>query len=142
MNNFIAKNNYNLLIIFISSFILTISFCIKLNNDYSFNIVGIEKFNFKSFCLYEEITGTSCPTCGLTKSIVSVSHFNFIDAITFNRAGILIYLLFVLQIPYRIGLIFKKPGLFNNKIIKSFSKIYIYLVLFMLLTEWTNRNLF
>ena len=56
----------------------------------------------RTTCVFKLITGLDCPFCGLTRSFIAVSHLQFHQAWYFNRAGILIYLLVLWQIPYRL----------------------------------------
>ena len=54
-------------------------------------------------CLFKLLTGIPCPACGLTRSFVFVSQFNFLGAITSNilflplAAGLAAYLLCAVQ---------------------------------------------
>ena len=49
-------------------------------------------------CQFKQLTGYSCPTCGLTRSFYAVSHLNFQGSFRFHLLGPVIYaaLLFVL----------------------------------------------
>ncbi len=47
-------------------------------------------------CGFKELTGYSCPSCGLTRSLYSTSHFHFGDAFAFHLLGPVIYLLLIL----------------------------------------------
>ncbi len=44
-------------------------------------------------CRFHEITGISCPTCGLSRSLHAVAHFQFWDAIQFHLMGPIIFLI-------------------------------------------------
>jgi len=44
-----------------------------------------------------------CPGCGLSRSFVALSHGNLWAALRFHPLGPFLYLLCLLQIPYRIG---------------------------------------
>ena len=49
-------------------------------------------------CRFKQLTGYSCPTCGLTRSFHALSHMDFQDSFRFHLLGPFIYavLLFVL----------------------------------------------
>lgn len=41
-------------------------------------------------CVFRLVTGYPCPTCGLTRSIVAIMHFDLIKAVHMNPFGFLI----------------------------------------------------
>jgi len=45
----------------------------------------------KSFCLYTNLFGFHCPGCGMTRAIFSIMHFQFNNAIRYNRLVILVF---------------------------------------------------
>ncbi len=57
--------------------------------------VSVSQVEKIPLCLFHWMTGFDCPGCGLTRSILSLSQGNWIDAIRFNALGPLVYLLFV-----------------------------------------------
>lgn len=47
-------------------------------------------------CIWRSLTGYPCPGCGLTRSLASISEFQFVDSIKFNPQGLLItFLVFI-----------------------------------------------
>ena len=69
---------------------------------------------YNTKCSFNEITKLPCPSCGLTRSFISMSSGNFIDAFNYNFIGIGLYFLFCVELF--IGLIY----LIYNKIILQF----------------------
>lgn len=53
-------------------------------------------------CMSQRILGISCPGCGLTRSFVALAHGDPRTAYWFNPMGPVLFVVFVLQIPYRI----------------------------------------
>ena len=53
-------------------------------------------------CGFKEMTGYSCPSCGLTRSFYSTSHFHFSKALSFHLLGPVIYL-FLLLLAVKFG---------------------------------------
>jgi len=52
-------------------------------------------------CQFKQLTGYSCPTCGLTRSFHAFSHLNFQDSYRFHLLGPFIYVtLFFIFIKY------------------------------------------
>ncbi len=52
-------------------------------------------------CTSRLLLGINCPACGLTRGFISISHGRFFDAWSFNPAAYLVYLFFVVQIPWQ-----------------------------------------
>ena len=52
-------------------------------------------------CLFARTTGIDCPGCGLSRSFISLAHGDLAAAWHFNPAGLLLFSLLVLQVPYR-----------------------------------------
>ena len=53
-------------------------------------------------CFFKLTTGLPCPGCGLTRSFVHVANGNVHRAAAFNWMGPVLYILCILQIPYRL----------------------------------------
>jgi hypothetical protein len=79
-----------------------------------------------SSCPSQTIFRTDCPGCGLTRSLVFLAHGDWHAAFVRHRAGWLLALAVVLQIPYRLaGLLGRNrrplgeriPWLFGNILI-------------------------
>lgn len=51
-----------------------------------------------------------CSSCGLTRSIVSLYHFNLDSSLKFNKAGVLVVVLAVAQFLLRFPLLFCKSS--------------------------------
>jgi len=52
--------------------------------------------NGKSLCLHKLLTGHECPLCGMTKASWSLSHFQFLRAVTYNPVSFLLLAILVL----------------------------------------------
>lgn len=48
-------------------------------------------------CVIKEMTGYDCPSCGLTRSFVSIGHGQLIKSLHYNVAGLLLYILLISQ---------------------------------------------
>lgn len=84
-------------------------------------------------CFYRENFGISCPSCGLTRSFISIGKFNFSDAFGYNRIGPFIYLLFIL------ALIFNVFGIFKSRYTRLMGKlvaVYGVAVCIILVISW------
>ena len=48
-------------------------------------------------CKFHQITGHSCPTCGMTRSLVALTHFNLKEAFLYHLFGPLVYIIFLVS---------------------------------------------
>lgn len=69
-------------------------------------------------CLFKHVTGIPCPSCGSTRSVMSLAHGNFLESLAINPFGILVALIMVLA-PLWISFdfLFKKrtfPDFYNR----------------------------
>jgi hypothetical protein len=75
---------------------------VDVNSDGSIYLRGLPQFPFPVVCPLRRFFGISCPTCGMTRSIVFLVQGRLADSLAAHRLGWLIFALIVLQIPYRI----------------------------------------
>lgn len=52
-------------------------------------------------CSYKRLVGVDCPGCGLTRCFISLLNGDLKGAWAFNPAGVLLFVVVVVQIPYR-----------------------------------------
>jgi hypothetical protein len=52
-------------------------------------------------CTMRRLVGIDCPGCGLTRCFISLAHGNWRDAWSYNPAGLWLFALVLLQLPYR-----------------------------------------
>src|SRR5688572_9876528 len=57
--------------------------------------------NLPELCHLKRVFNVPCPGCGLTRSFISMGHFNLLAAASYNVMGIPLFLLTLLQIAYR-----------------------------------------
>ncbi|MBE9512111.1 MAG: DUF2752 domain-containing protein [Bacteroidetes bacterium] len=48
-------------------------------------------------CKFHQITGHSCPTCGMTRSLVALTHFHLKGAFQYHLFGPLVYIIFLVS---------------------------------------------
>ena len=139
MKRLIILNRYHYLIAIICISIITLSFCLSIQKDDSVSMAGFDGNRYKDLCLFKHITGIPCPSCGLTRGFVAISKLEFGNALHYNIACLMIYLIVLLQIPYRLMIIMKsKYILFINRLM-PISTLYFYLTIIVLFTGWFYR---
>ena len=132
--NKIKKRNHIYIILLCAS-IIPISFCIPNQEDMAIYLSGIKLQRLPNVCLFKKISGIECPSCGLTRSFISISNLKIKKAWYFHRVGILIYAFVVLQIPYRIYMIWNEEA-FESNISKKIIKGYLYVIGVALIINW------
>lgn len=101
----------------------------------AFNMFEPEQLSFTE-CRFKSITGLSCPTCGITRSLHAAANLDFIDSVMFNPVGLLIYisvLLLLVKCIYEISIKRKleitrtlvKPKIFLSSILGFWSVFWI-----------------
>ena len=81
-------------------------------------------------CLFRYFWHIDCPGCGLTRSFLALSRGHFLEAIRYNAAGPLIYLLFVTYAVDHARKLFKKPSLVFPVWLGKYYGVAVVVVLF------------
>ncbi len=89
-------------------------------------------------CVFKSITGYQCPGCGTQRSIYSLLHGDFLNAIKYN-------LLFVISLPYLfVGAILDIANPKNKKIANFKEKFYssniLIVIAIIIIFYWFFRN--
>lgn len=103
----------------------------------------IKLFNNRTFeigkCFYRERFGIICPSCGLTRSFISIENLNLSKAISYNEIGILVYILMIFTMIFNIlGLLKAKIALKIGKLIA----IYGFIICILLVINWLVKVFF
>ena len=84
-------------------------------------------------CLYREIIGADCPSCGLTRGFISIENLDFNAALTYNRVSILVYIGFIALGIFNILSIIKLKA---AKKLGMFLMYYTLLITIILIINW------
>ena len=89
-------------------------------------------------CQFKQLTGHSCPTCGMTRSFHTFSHFSFRESFGFHLMGPVIYvaMLFVL-IKYSIEIAVRKE--LKIKVNPGVTRFIVVLFFFTFFCFWIIR---
>lgn len=93
-----TSRKYHIFILTLCVFILATSFVLEVRGEKLY----FQNNELSGGCFFKESTHIDCPGCGLTRSIVSVRNLNIEKSIWFHPSGWLIFLLIILQVPYRL----------------------------------------
>ena len=70
--------------------------------------------NTPGLCIFKHVTDLPCPSCGSTRSVVSILHGNFREALSINPLGIPVALIMLLAPLWMLyDLITRKNSLFS-----------------------------
>ena len=82
-------------------------------------------------CTYEQLTGTICPSCGLTRSVATLYKGNLQLSLSYNNAGIFLVIYSLIQTLLRlVPIMYKKewlPWFDISQLILSFVILELYL---------------
>lgn len=106
------------------------------------NSVGNDK---GSFCLFKHVTNVPCPSCGSTRSVLSLLKGDFIGSWNLNPLGVIVLLIMIITPLWIISdYLFKKENLylFYKKIEETFNKkrVAIPAIMIILLNWIWNIN--
>lgn len=87
-----------------------------------------------NFCLFERITGKACPFCGCSRAVGACMHYEMDKAWAYNRAGVLLFVYFLIQIPMRLVMAFRGTEL--DKPVNNWSKIGGWIVFCFFIINW------
>jgi len=118
--------NMTLLLLFLTLLIIPFGF------DYSEQSDAVYLFKYKfPRCTYKQLTGTVCPSCGLTRSVAALYRGNLQLSLFYNKAGIFLVIFSLIQTLLRlVPVIYKKewlPWFDISQLILSFVILELYL---------------
>mgnify|MGYP003877207883 CR=1 FL=1 len=101
-----TKEHIWILVFCVSIIALTLLFSVNEENKVCFFAYNL--YQLPETCFFKVVIGVKCPFCYMTRSFISISHLDFERAWNFNKLGVFIYALIILQIPYRIIIILRR----------------------------------
>ncbi len=105
---------HHIIILVLCVVILTASLLFRVN-EAELYLFG---FKWPLRCFLYHTLGIKCALCGLTRSLCSLAHGNFRQAVNFYLLGLPIFALICFQLPYRIYALIIHPQKMSRKIIK------------------------
>jgi len=90
---------------------------------YNISSISVESNDSVGVCFIKNITSIPCPSCGTTRSVISLTKGHFFEAITINPLGLIVSLIMlIVPIWIIIDVVVKRNSLFD-----FYKKIEIYL---------------
>lgn len=107
------------------------------------NLLGLRSYlglSNSSICIFKNVTGYPCPSCGTTRSVVAILHGKFAEAYYWNILGFIsLFSLFSLMIWLSYDFIKQKVTFFNfYKMVevKFKNKSFLLILIVLLLCNW------
>ncbi|NLL06946.1 MAG: DUF2752 domain-containing protein [Clostridiaceae bacterium] len=116
---------------------LLVSFMLTINGSYTTIRIGDSVHRFGFPCIFKLSTGYNCPVCGMTRSYIFMSKLDIMSAWRMNKAGVLLYIFCVFQIPYRLLLIAGTK--IDNKYIMVFETVFLIIIGIVVLFEFVRQ---
>lgn len=89
-------------------------------------------------CMIKLLTGYDCPSCGMTRSAVSLTHGEFIMSLRYNPFTILAVVYFIILYIELLHHTFSKKDISSKRI--PASRIFLYISLIILFVYYVLRN--
>lgn len=94
-----AAASFHGIILVVSMGIILLSFILK-TNDSNLVFLPCVATPLPESCFTKLYWGMDCPGCGMTRAMIRISHGEFRSAVALNQASPIVYLFFLLQIPW------------------------------------------
>jgi hypothetical protein len=107
---------YHLIVLLGCAGVLTASFIFRPSEE------GLSLFGYRwpLHCWLHETFGIRCALCGMSRSFCSLAHGDIAASLAFHRLGLVTFMFFCLQIPYRLYALAIQPGTIDRRIVKVF----------------------
>jgi hypothetical protein len=83
---------------------------------------SVNNSNELEVCMFKSLTGLPCPSCGSTRSVTAIAHFDFFEALWWNPLGIIMSGAMILFPGWIIVDLFRKSDSFY----RFFRKVELY----------------
>jgi hypothetical protein len=121
----------HIVILAMSVAVVLVALLVQVNAEGAIYLRSLPDYPLPVICPLRRYFGISCPTCGMTRSIVFLVQGRVADSLAVHRLGWLVFGLIVLQIPYRLWcLIARRSAPYRPRVTEfSFAAFLLLLVL-------------
>lgn len=109
----LPTKHYSALALCVAIFVLP--FLLSLDYPDNVRLLGLWDLRLPRTCLFCIFTGVPCPLCGLTRSIISLSHLQYHESFRFHPGAALVYATLIYHIFMRIRCIALGPSFPGEK---------------------------
>jgi hypothetical protein len=92
---------YHIVLLALSACIVLLSVLLSIRGSTQV-VLPLVQVPLPELCTFRRFVGLDCPGCGLTRSFISLAHGEVAAAWSYNPAGLLLFAIVVVQIPFRV----------------------------------------
>ncbi len=90
-------------------------------------------------CIIKTVTGIYCPACGMTRSFLSILHFDFINATYYNLFGIPFFICIIIFLTMVLRDFILNRFSFIPKLLSLLGKHYIFILVLLVIGTIFNN---
>jgi hypothetical protein len=91
---------FHLVVLALCSTALLLALALSVRGQSQVVLPGLQ-LPLPELCMLRRTAGLDCPGCGLTRCFISLAHGDFASAWSYNPAGLLLFVMVALQVPFR-----------------------------------------
>src|SRR5262245_29390375 len=91
---------YHVVLLALSACIVLLSLLLSIRGSTQV-VLPLVQVPLPELCTFRRFVGLDCPGCGLTRSFISLAHGDLAAAWSYNPAGLWLFGLVLVQLPYR-----------------------------------------
>lgn len=132
-------SKYDVMILVVLSIMMLATITFSVKNNIS-NIPFLGGIQIPNSCFILTVTGYPCPTCGMTRSFISIGHGDFERALKYNFGGIFAYVLCLMEIAYLFLKIASKGTSRWLRLMRKLVVLQFIITSVVVLVSWIYRN--
>jgi hypothetical protein len=129
---------YHTVLLLVSVGVLLAAFVLSIRNE-SQVVLPLVQIPLPELCAARQLFGLSCPGCGLTRSFISLAHGDIATAWSYNPAGVWLFAILALQIPFRSIQLCRIRSQQTEFTIPWAAQFVLLILAVALLSQWTLR---
>ena len=90
-------------------------------------------------CIFNSVTGFSCPACGITRSFLAILHFDFISSFRYNILGIPLFVFIIVSLVFLIRDFILNCFSYISNLLIFFEKQYIGILVLLIISFFYNN---
>jgi len=138
IRNLAPDRLYHVILLAVSSTVLLAALLLSIR-DRSQVLLPLLHVPLPELCMLRRMAGIDCPGCGLTRCFISLAHGDITAAWSYNPAGLWLFMLVAMQIPFRSYQLWRINRGKSEIIIPWSAQIALGILAIGLLAQWSLR---